>query len=231
MNRSLLSAMLILAAAFLWANDRSQAEVSAKRSTLTIAVRNYAQVDPKTLANGEQSATLIFRKAGVEAHWIDLTLTYRGPLSTSDARHIFGVQVDIIPAEMAGRLDYLNNVMGMAPGAERDRQLVYVFYDGLEALAERQRRARVDRRITRYASKSQILGALMAHELGHVLLDQRSHSSTGIMRGYWNLNDLEDVAFGCLLFTRSQADIVRAEVARRVRQRETVEVSEQLRTR
>jgi hypothetical protein len=226
MNRTIFGLILILLGGLQAANKTAAARIQLNNPTLTIAVKNYARVDGLTLDEAETTATLIFRKAGVRAQWIDLTSTPAGQVSVNGAGSIFEVQVHIIGGEMAERLDYSNNVMGMAPGSDRERQLVYVFYDRVEALAERQKMARVEGRVTRYASKSQILGDLMAHELGHVLLNLRSHSATGIMRGGWNLKDLEDVGGGCLLFTRPQADIIRAEVASRRVQREPVEVAE-----
>jgi len=55
----------------------------------------------------------------------------------------------------------------------------------------------------------------IAHEIGHLLLNLETHSATGIMRGDWDLRDLQGVATGFLLFTPQQAEIIRTEVARR----------------
>jgi hypothetical protein len=100
-----------------------------------------------------------------------------------------------------------------------------VFYNSVEALAQRQKEVGIKGDSLRYATKAQILGNMIAHEIGHVLLNLRSHSATGIMRGDWDLQDLQDVAYGCLLFTRLQAEIIRAEVVRRVGQAESVQVA------
>jgi hypothetical protein len=59
----------------------------------------------------------------------------------------------------------------------------------------------------------------------HLLLNLSSHSDTGIMRGEWDLKDLQDAAFGNLLFTSPQAEVLRAEAARRVAQQKAVEVA------
>ena len=42
----------------------------------------------------------------------------------------------------------------------------------------------------------------------HLLLNQESHSSAGIMRGDWNLKDLQDAVYGYLLFTPQQAEVL-----------------------
>jgi hypothetical protein len=77
------------------------------------------------------------------------------------------------------------------------------------------------RNITWHATVAQILGAMMAHELGHILLNLPSHSETGIMKGDWDLKELCDAAYGFLLFTRQQTEVIQADVARRNRQQTT----------
>jgi len=53
---------------------------------------------------------------------------------------------------------------------------------------------------------SVMLGHLIAHELGHLLLGVGSHSSTGIMHVPWHLKELKSAAQGLLNFTPEQAD-------------------------
>ena len=53
-------------------------------------------------------------------------------------------------------------------------------------------------------SLADILGAVMAHELGHLLLGSNSHTPLGIMRGHWQPEELRRLARGGLLFTAEQ---------------------------
>ena len=62
---------------------------------------------------------------------------------------------------------------------------------------------------------SAMLGHLIAHEIGHLLLPGTDHSASGIMcpqmrEGDWNL-----ARVGALTFTPRQAAMLRAEVAAR----------------
>ena len=66
---------------------------------------------------------------------------------------------------------------------------------------------------------------MIAHELGHVLLNLPSHTGTGIMRGDWDLKDLEDIAYGYLLFMPQQAETMLVEVARRLDKSHAVEIA------
>lgn len=65
------------------------------------------------------------------------------------------------------------------------------------------------------AGGCRILGEMIAHEIGHILLNLSAHSETGIMRGGWDLKDLQDVAYGELLFTKQQSKVIETEVIRR----------------
>ena len=53
-------------------------------------------------------------------------------------------------------------------------------------------------------SLTDILGTVMAHELGHLLLGSNSHTPLGIMRGHWQPEELRRLARGGLLFTAEQ---------------------------
>ncbi len=56
-----------------------------------------------------------------------------------------------------------------------------------------------------------ILGHLMAHELGHLLLPEGAHSKRGIMPCPLNREDWQAAAKGILLFTAEQSKQLRAD--------------------
>jgi hypothetical protein len=201
--------------------------------TVTIHVHNYAEVDRKTVLEAEKITAGIYRKVGVATRWTNAPLAPKinqensmnqSPVDLTD------IDLNIVPRVMADRLGLPNKVMGLAPGTEPDRQVVFVFYDRVEVLAQSQARAVFEGSIHSPATTAQILGHAVAHEIGHLLLNLESHSATGIMRGDWDLNDLRGVASGFLLFTPQQTEVIRAEVVRRVGvrqvgQHQSVEVS------
>ncbi len=200
---------------FSGAAARSATHPAEGEPRFTVHVRDYAQVDAKTLGEAEQVSAGIFRKAGVETHWVEISQKLSEFLTAMDTKTLVNLQVHILPQEMANQLGMPDNVMGLAPGKGPDRQLVYVFYQCVRKLAQRQVLAETKGNVSGHATVAQILGEMMAHELGHILLNLPSHSQTGIMRGDWDLKDLADVAFGRLFFTRQQAEIMRADVQRR----------------
>jgi hypothetical protein len=54
-----------------------------------------------------------------------------------------------------------------------------------------------------------ILGCVIAHELGHLLLGPNGHSAGGIMQGEWGPKQLHLALMGGLLFTSQQSKVIR----------------------
>ena len=65
-------------------------------------------------------------------------------------------------------------------------------------------------------STGQLLGHIMAHEVGHLLLGRGSHSQSGLMHIPWQKKELLQVARGELIFTRKQAGRMQAQWRERV---------------
>jgi hypothetical protein len=187
---------LLLGFVLLWSEMAAET-----RPVLTIQVSNLADVDGMMLIQAEKTAAAIFEKTGVEVRWTEPAAGGTFPLS-----HI---QLKILPNSR--RLDlpdkFPDRAMGLTPGSGPDRQSVYVFCERMEALAKK-----------RVADAAQILGHVIAHEIGHLLLNDQSHSAAGIMRADWNLWDLQNASYGYLLFTPRQAKAIREEAGRRARQ-------------
>jgi hypothetical protein len=60
-----------------------------------------------------------------------------------------------------------------------------------------------------------VLGATIAHEIGHLLLGPKAHSPRGIMSARIGCDELRLASRGELRFERSEAQRLRSEVARR----------------
>ena len=61
-----------------------------------------------------------------------------------------------------------------------------------------------------------ILGHMLAHEMGHLLLGLDSHSDTGIMHVPWEREELDQARFNSLLFTPEQVKQIRQQVLDRL---------------
>ena len=210
---------LIVAAQLTVLSQSAAAGAPETSLAITIHIHNYSKVHGKTLAEAEKVATGIFLKLGVETQWVDsspMPENERGNSNDPGRFSLPNIELSILPRSMAERFGQPSKVLGFTPSQERDGQRMFVFYNRVENLAHSQMRAPFEGAPGTPATTAQVLGHAIAHELGHLLLNIASHSATGIMRGDWNLKDLQDVAYGSLLFTSQQAEVIRAEVGRRV---------------
>jgi hypothetical protein len=71
---------------------------------------------------------------------------------------------------------------------------------------------------------SDILGTVIAHELGHLLLGSNSHASTGIMRSHWQGEELRRLSRGGLWFTNEQADRINRRL-QAIRQQRSIQLA------
>jgi hypothetical protein len=76
--------------------------------------------------------------------------------------------------------------------------VAYVFYDQSEQFTP--------------LFRARFLGHVMAHEMGHLLLPQYSHSARGLMRAQWSREDLELAQYGRLGFTPEQTRLIRLKI-------------------
>ena len=173
---------------------------------ITLNVYNWAHVDSETLIRAKQEATRIYREIGIETVWLDRPVDEdRQNLTPHQASEIY---VNIVPQASEG-LGLLSNALGIAPGEGRNRGRLYVCYDRVESLYQKQIAAVSRGKTDWWSTRAQILGYAMAHEIGH-LLGLDNHSQVGIMRAAWDPSDLVNLAF-----TPQQASVIRTEVEMR----------------
>jgi hypothetical protein len=188
------------------------------RPAFTIHVRNYAGVPSGTLAEAERVATAIFRGAGIETRWNEMDVSgdrVKAAVVQGQPMTLADIQVNVLPDTATIPAGVSASVMGVAPGAGADRTLVDVFNGRVRALFWKISSAYLKGDIDRPVSQGQLLGHVIAHEVGHLLLNRQGHSPSGIMRGEWAFADFRDMVSGMLLFTSQQAQFMRGEVVRR----------------
>jgi hypothetical protein len=64
----------------------------------------------------------------------------------------------------------------------------------------------------REASASAILGHVLAHEIGHVLLGTTKHSDSGLMKAWWTPDQIGGMRVIYQGFTSSEAEMVHRNV-------------------
>ena len=188
--------------------------VAAGAAELEVRVRlqDYANVPAVWLTNAKAVAAGILENAGVRVLWADCSpnserrdALCRIPLGPVD------LQLRILSDEMAKRTHRSRHSMGSAIVSGQFPSIASAFYH----------RA-VELEAGKPGSRAEILGGILAHEIGHLLLAENSHSGTGILRARWGDQDLRMIACGRLWFTSEQAARMVSLVTERVRAAQSV---------
>jgi hypothetical protein len=186
--------------------------VAASRpSPIQITVRCYNRLRPALRAPAERALTRVARAGGLE--W---TLAWQGCFDESNRKasaapqsaagpRVLRLTIAILPPAMARPLESDEDQMGMTPRSSvaTSGRLAYVFYDRVEHFAH-----------SHETGVGLLLAAAIAHEVGHMLLPYPAHAPMGLMRATWTLKEFQEIAMGWLLFTPSQAAVLRQSVSR-----------------
>jgi hypothetical protein len=169
-----------------------------ERPTITVMVANYSQASPAILAAAEREAGRILGQAGLRVSWLGCSV---GPsLAPQDicrrTPQATEIRLRVLPAPVLDKFE--DSVFGFAIHPV----LASVYY---EFALRRARRDDADFELP------VILGCVMAHELGHLLLGSNSHSDRGIMLSRWEVNQVRQLMMGALLFTPEQSKLMRLE--------------------
>ena len=186
--------------------------------TIKVRVYNYADVPPADLSAAAEVAERIFRIHGVGLAWFDCARN-AAELPLYPAREQAGggpaaLALKILPRSMARRYSVPKDIFGFALPAGKGGFSKYanVFFHRAEELAER--KDAVGRE--HYPSLPVILGHVMAHELGHLLLGYQ-HRPSGLMTAQWKKTQLAKMAQEKFGFTPRQGERVRDRVVERAR--------------
>jgi hypothetical protein len=211
-----------LGAAASFANPQGVcARTTSASPTIRVRVNDYDQAPPAIVAGAEREAGRILGEAGLRMVWLDCPMEHYGgvhvaqnpclePLEATD------IVVRVLPEPTQNK--YQDTVFGFAVVPA----LASVYYD--YAL-------RVGKSDNASFEVPIILGCVMAHEIGHLLLGLNSHSGSGVMQPRWERKQVRQAMMGTLLFTPEQSQLIQVEAHTRMRlqtaslkeQREVVE--------
>jgi hypothetical protein len=168
-----------------------------QRPQVRVRVRNYARVEPAILLEAEAAASLILKEAGAEAIWVPCFDGSEEPrdAACTDPLGPLDLIVNVLPVSMSQALHSNSDVFGLATeaGGQWFGYDAWIFYDPIKSFAAKKE-----------LSLAQLLGHILAHEMGHLLLGTNSHSRTGLMRGCWSDKDLLAADHGELFFSDAE---------------------------
>jgi hypothetical protein len=171
--------------------------VEAGIAQLSVSVYNDADVPAETLSRAEQSASDVLRAAGVHVLWLNGDQGLNRPETGKEVRYSvpFGLSLRVV--RKAATLPTVAFGVSFL-GADESGRYGDIFYDTAQRLSE-----------TNHLNLPNVLGHVIAHELGHLLLGTNAHSQVGIMRPRWSRDELNGLAMGRLRFTSQQAQSMR----------------------
>jgi hypothetical protein len=162
----------------------------------TVCLYDYAGLPPEMLHKSQVEVSRIFHHAGIDLRWLQ---GRRHPIDSvplvpcGDVAGFSGLVLKLIPEQMTSSFHAVPNELGFAVGTQ-----AWVFIGHVRTASE-------------FHDFFVILGHVMAHELGHLLLGP-GHSPSGIMCPSYRRETLRNAEFGRLLFTPEQARRMRAKL-------------------
>jgi len=171
---------------------------------ISVLVYNYAEVAPGILAGAEHQADRILNQAGVRAVWFDCSVKPAQLDEKSICRNGWGYQnigLRLLSQHVPTRVPDFAFGFAVSPG------LASVYYGDTALMAERQRLR---------SELPLLLGCLIVHEIGHLLLNSYGHSPTGVMQAEWGPTQLQQSLTGLMTFTPAQSTLIREQVQTRM---------------
>lgn len=170
---------------------RAVAAESHELTPLRVAIVNHAEVPEDVWQRAQTTASRIYEAAGINLLWFDRR-------STNTATSKSDLSVIVSAAPLAPGLTSSKHVLGFALQPLHRGRLAYAFYGRIQNFA---RDTRTDVGV--------MLGHVIAHEMGHLLLAKKAHSIVGLMRARWEGPQTEMLSTETLTFTNDEAAIIR----------------------
>ena len=197
-NRSIARLRLVLAAlGFVFGFVRPTFSGPKPAASLTVLVYNYAQVSPATLASAEREAFKILGDAGVRIVWVDCL----EKLPSSESK-------ELCERGWSAQTPGVRLLSGHVTSMYDDREFGFAAIPVLATV-------NYERIAFWYARNDApdvlpiMLGCVMAHELGHLLLRDPGHSTIGIMQPQFGSEQMRQALMARLRFTSQQAKLIR----------------------
>jgi len=170
------------------------ASARAQGPSIVIEARNSANVPEAVIADTADRVRAMYQAAGVSAAWENGIAAERtaAPVLT------------VIIAHGAARKEVAEDAFGLALEGAGCGHIAYAFWD---RIADYARRFRLE--------TSVVLAAVIAHETGHLVLPEHSHSArAGVMSAHWRTNDFIQATRENMRFTDAEAGRMHEQIRR-----------------
>jgi hypothetical protein len=171
--------------------------------TIRVGVVDSTSVSPAILGEAEHEAGRILSKAGLRTVWVNCSRGHSTPGPQDPCQKLEATDIWLRLLSEPTQNELQDTVFGFAVVPV----VATVYYEAV-------RHAKSDG--TEFDIPI-ILGCVIVHEIGHLLLGSNSHSSSGVMKPRWERKQFRQAMTGILLFTPQQAKHIQAEAQTRMR--------------
>lgn len=166
--------------------------------SLTVSIFNDAGVPAFVLRQAEVRARAVLMDGGVSLTWLDCGVP--GKWRTELGCRAIAFPTHFSVRLVVGRKGVSDDTFGQSYLDERgEGNYANVYVTPLSSA-----------KALSVIKEGDLLGYVVAHELGHLLLGKESHSAEGLMRARWEVAELQKGARGNLLFSRGEAEKIRS---------------------
>ena len=185
--------LIVLALCTTFASSRSKSLLTP----VTVDVFNDAGVAVPVLKSAELETERILESAHIKIRWRNCTPA-EDAAEADPACGVLLAPADLNLRIVPGIAKENDDVFGVAfLGADGTGAYSDVFYGSVDKF-NRQAHSNVGR----------VLGHVMAHEIGHLLLGSHAHSPWGIMCAKWRAQEVQRLEMGTLLFNAEQEKLI-----------------------
>ncbi len=191
-----------------WAASNSAVQAADVATQVKVRIYNYAQAESKSLRKVEKEAARIFRLAQIEIEWLDCLELMQRRQESSPCREPLGpyeLTLRILAERGSSGAVFRDSHLGFALPAPEGGTHASIFFPDVVSMSQ-----------LKSIDLAPLFGHAVAHEIGHLLLNRSDHSTTGLMRGHWDSKDLVQICRGELLFSPKEAELMGAELERRI---------------
>ena len=173
-------------------------------TAVRIRVVDYAGITNDVIAHAQQRVCDIYQIIGMRIQWQITRPLERSSSVANNVTEPSEFVIIVLSPDMSRHLPIAPDALGMAiVSPQGGGRIAYVLFDRVMRVA---RAARSD--------VTDILGVVIAHEIGHLLLPQGSHSDNGLMRPDWNIHELRRPRQPAFEFTLPQEEAIRHRLQR-----------------
>ncbi len=183
----------------LWLLCAPASAAGESRAHVIVRIHDYAGSLPETIAAAQRFATDVYAAAGIDLHWLPPLRHPAEPMAGECDRVREELSVIVRSLHTSERGSRSLETMGFAPiDAGGGGRVAYVLLDRIEHAAR-----------GGTGVMQNLLGLVIAHELGHLLLPRDAHAPTGLMRERWHVSELWTIHPRALGLTPRQAEHIR----------------------